>query len=137
MTTVEGVSAEVRAAKEEHQKELSDVRELVHSVQEESQREREGILASLVAAQGDREAVRESLALTEERKCGPGGWGWVVGEGAVVVEMGGGVEIGVEMGGVMCWRVPVLAVVFNKYPQLMVSGVSCRFLNREDHLSIK
>ncbi|XP_047493733.1 exoskeleton protein RP43-like isoform X1 [Penaeus chinensis] len=67
MTKVEGVSAEVSAAKEEHQKELGDVRELVRGVQEESRREREGILASLVAAQGDREAVRESLALAEER----------------------------------------------------------------------
>ncbi|XP_047493743.1 cubilin-like isoform X2 [Penaeus chinensis] len=42
MTKVEGVSAEVSAAKEEHQKELGDVRELVRGVQEESRREREG-----------------------------------------------------------------------------------------------
>ncbi|XP_042856434.1 suppressor of tumorigenicity 14 protein-like isoform X1 [Penaeus japonicus] len=67
MAKVEEVSAEVSAAKEEHRKELGDVQELVRSVQEESRTEREGILASLVEAQGDREAIRESLALAEER----------------------------------------------------------------------
>ncbi|XP_037778414.1 cubilin-like isoform X2 [Penaeus monodon] len=59
MTTVEGVSAEVRAAKEEHQKELSDVRELVHSVQEESQREREGTNVKLEELMSEIAAVSQ------------------------------------------------------------------------------
>ncbi|XP_027220944.2 uncharacterized protein [Penaeus vannamei] len=67
MAKVEEVSAGVSAAKAEHQKELGDVRGLVQGVQAAAQREREGILASLVEAQGDIEAVRESVALSEQR----------------------------------------------------------------------
>lgn len=84
MAKVEEVSAGVSAAKAEHQKELGDVRGLVQGVQAAAQREREGILASLVEAQGDIEAVRESVALSEQRKCG-----WAGGR-----RRGGGLETG-------------------------------------------